>query len=161
MRLNRVLVLCREQWTSNSHRMLRFESFVFTCLTYKNVQSFRNGPVDEFYGLKAGQMSKVHARSHEYPQVAKSRIFGNRTLKVRWPTTVTAKELTSRLKEKPHNKKNNLTAKRKNLTAKRKRPAAKRISSPCREVILFAVSLFPFAMKFLVFLFAVRLILLL
>ena len=32
MRLNRILVLRR---TNNSHRMLRFESFVFTCLTYR------------------------------------------------------------------------------------------------------------------------------
>ena len=58
---------------------------------------------------------------------------------VRWPTTVTAKELTSRQKEKPHGKKKNLTTKRKRLTAKtissrqkvrltakRKRLAAKR-----------------------------------
>ena len=30
MRLNRVLVLRREQRTNNSYRMLRFESFVFT-----------------------------------------------------------------------------------------------------------------------------------
>ena len=44
-----------EQWTSNSYRMLRFESFIFTCLT-----------VHEFYGLKASQMSKVRASSHEY-----------------------------------------------------------------------------------------------
>ena len=109
MRLNRVLVLRREQRTNNSYRMLRFESFVFTCLTYRNVQRFRNGPVHEFYGLKASQMSKVRARSHEYPHVGKSRIFGNRILKVWWPTT---KELTSRQKEKPHGKKNNLTAKR-------------------------------------------------
>ena len=75
------------------------ESFVFTCLTYRNVQRFRNGPVHEFYGLKASQMSKVHASSHEYPHVEKSRIFGNRVSKVWWPTTVTAKELTSRQKE--------------------------------------------------------------
>ena len=34
------------------------ESF-FTCLTYKNVQRFRNGPVHEFYGLKASQMTKI------------------------------------------------------------------------------------------------------
>ena len=102
MRLNRVLVLGREQRTNNSYRMLRFESFVFTCLT-----------VHEFYGLKASQMSKVRASSHEYPHVEKSRIFRNRISKVRWPTTVTAKELTSQQKEKPHGKKNNLTAKRK------------------------------------------------
>ena len=98
---------------NNSYRMPRFESFVFTSLTYKNVQRFRNGPVHEFYGLKAGQMSKVRASSHKYPHVEKSRIFGNRISKVRWPTTVTAKELTLRQKEKPHGKKNNhdLTAK--------------------------------------------------
>ena len=58
MRLNRVLVLRREQWTNNSYRMLCFESFVFTCLTYRNVQRFRNGPVHEFYVWKASQMSK-------------------------------------------------------------------------------------------------------
>ena len=72
--------------------MLRYESFVFTCRTYRNGQRFRNGPVHEFYGLKASQMSKVRASSHEYPQVKQSRIFGNKISKVRWPTTVTAKE---------------------------------------------------------------------
>ena len=61
MRINRVLVLRREQRTNNSYSMLRFESFVFTCLTYRNVQHFWNRPVHEFYGLKAicSQMSKV------------------------------------------------------------------------------------------------------
>ena len=88
------------------------ESFVFTCLTYRNVQRFRNGAVHEFYGLKASQMSNVHASSHDYPHVQKSRIFGNRISKVRWPTTVTAKELTSWQKEKPHGEKNNLMAER-------------------------------------------------
>ena len=39
---------------------------------------------------------------------------------VRWPTTVTAKELTSRQKEKPHGKKKNLTAKRKTSRQKDK-----------------------------------------
>ena len=104
---NEILVLRREQWTNNNYRMLRFESFVFTCLTNRNVQHFRNGPVHEFYGLKASQMSKVRASSHEYPHVKKSRIFGNRISKVRWPTTVTAKELTPWQKGKPHGKKNN------------------------------------------------------
>ena len=85
MRLNRVLV------PNNSDRMLRFESFLFNCLTYRNVQHFRNGPVHEFYGLKASQMSKVRASSHKYPHVEKSRILGNRISKVRWPTTVTQK----------------------------------------------------------------------
>ena len=99
MRLNRVLVFRREQRTNNSYRMLRFESFVFTRLTYRNVQRFRNGPVHEFYASKASQMSKVRASSHEYPHVEKSRIFGNRISKGRWPTTVTVKELTSRQKE--------------------------------------------------------------
>ena len=62
----------------------------------------------------------------EYPHVEKSRIFGKRISKVdsvRWPTTVTAKELppgkkknlsakriTSWQKEKPYGKKNNLMA---------------------------------------------------
>ena len=41
-----------------TYKMLRFESFVFTCLTYRNVQRFRNGPVHEFYGLKASQRAK-------------------------------------------------------------------------------------------------------
>ena len=108
MRLNRVLVLRREQWTNSSYRMLRFESFVFTRLTYRNVQRFC---FHEFYGLKASQMSKVRASSHEYPHVEKSRIF--RISKVRWPTTVTAKELTSRQKEKPHSKKKKTHGKKK------------------------------------------------
>ena len=99
MRLNRVHVLRREQRTNNSYRMLCFHlSDIQKC------QRFRNGQVHEFYGLKASQMSKVHASSHEYPHVEKSRIFGNRISKVWWPTTVKAKELTSRQKEKPHAK---------------------------------------------------------
>ena len=68
MRLNCVLVLC-EQQLQNAAFCLK--SFVFTCLTYKNVQRFWNGPVHEFYGLKASQMSKVRASSHEYPHVEK------------------------------------------------------------------------------------------
>ena len=168
MRLNRVHVLRREQRTNNSYRMLCFESFVFTCLTYKNVQRFRNGPVHEFYGLKASQMSKVRASSHEYrPHIEKSRIFGNRNSKVRWPTTATAKELTSRQKEKPHGKKNNndLTAKeikikmssryRRNfavslfLFAVRQREVFFFFESFsfCREVFLFAASLFLCAVR--------------
>ena len=99
--------------------MLRFESFVFTCLTYRNVQRFRNGPVHEFYGLKAGQKSKVRASSHEYPHIEKSKIFGNRNSKVQWPTTVTAKEITSR-QRKTSRQKNNLAAKRKSSRQKEK-----------------------------------------
>ena len=113
------LILRREQRTNNSYRMLRFESFVFTCLPYRNVQRFRNGPVHELYGFKASQMSKVCAGSHKYPHIEKSRIFGNRISRVRWPTTVTEKELTSRQK--------------KNLMAKRKRLMAKRITSRRKE----------------------------
>ena len=50
---------------------MHFESFVFTCLTYKNVQCFQNGQVHDFYGLKASQISKVRASSHNYPHVEK------------------------------------------------------------------------------------------
>ena len=85
------------------------ESFVFTCLTYKNVQRFRNGPVHEFYGLKASQISKAHASSHEYPHVEKSRIFGTRISKVR------------------------CQGKRINLTAKRKTSQKKKITSQQKE----------------------------
>ena len=47
------------------------ESFVSTCLTYKNIQRFWNGPVHAFHGLKDSQMSKVRASSHDYPHVEK------------------------------------------------------------------------------------------
>ena len=59
-----------------------FESFVFTCLTYKNVQRFRNGQVHEFYGLKASQISKVHASSHEYPHVEKVKNLHEQNFKI-------------------------------------------------------------------------------
>ena len=101
-------------------------------------------------------MSKVRASSHEYPHVEKSRIFGNRISKVRWPTTVTAKELTSQQKEKPHGKKNNLTAKRIPTISRQK----KRIKMSSRYRRIFASSLFIFAVRFSfalsLFLFAVR-----
>ena len=120
MRLNRVMF---SFFAANNGRktVTECESFVFTCLTYRNVQRFRNGPVHEFYGLKASQMSKVHASSHEYPHVEKSGIFGTRISKVRWPTTVPAKELSSRQKEIPHGKKNNLTAERITMTSWQKK----------------------------------------
>ena len=63
MRVYCVLIL-REQQSAFCK-----ESFVFTCLAYRNVQRFRNGV--EFYGLKASQISKVWARSHKYPHVEK------------------------------------------------------------------------------------------
>ena len=44
-----------------------------------------------------------------------------RISKVRWPTTVTAKKLTSSQKEKPPGKKNNLTAKRITTTSRQKK----------------------------------------
>ena len=123
MRLNRVLVLRREQRTNNSYRMLCFKSFVFTCLKYRNVKRLRNRPVHEIYGLKGSQMSKVRATcsSHEYPHVEKSRIFRNRISKVRWSTTVTVEELTSQQKEKPHGKKNNFISKRITMTSRQKK----------------------------------------
>ena len=95
MRLNRVLVLRREQRT-NSYRMRKL---CFHLFDIQKCPAFSERPVQEFYGLKASQMSKVRASSHEYPHVEKSRIFGNRISKVRWPTTDTAKELTSWQKE--------------------------------------------------------------
>ena len=58
MRLNRVLVLRREQRTNNSYRMLRFESFVFTCLTYRNVQRFRNSQSMNFMAWKLIKWAK-------------------------------------------------------------------------------------------------------
>ena len=54
MRFNRVLVL-REQQVQNA--AFCKESFVFTCLTYKNVQHFLNGQLHKFYSLKDEQSS--------------------------------------------------------------------------------------------------------
>ena len=52
---------------------------------------------------------------------------------VQWPTTVTAKALTLRQKEKPHGKKNNLPAKRKRLAAKRETSWQKEKDSKQKE----------------------------
>ena len=57
------------------------ESFVFTCLTYKNVQHFWNRPVHQFYSLKASQMSKVRASSDEYPHVEKIKSLSEQNFK--------------------------------------------------------------------------------
>ena len=84
LRLNRVLVLHKRQFQNAAFCK---ESFAFTCLTYKNVQRFRNGPFHEFSGLKACQMSKVRASSHEYPHVEKTRIFMKRISKVALPVS--------------------------------------------------------------------------
>ena len=52
---------------------------------------------------------------------------------LRWSTTVTAKELTSRQKEKPHGKKKNLTAKKEKPRGKKKNLTAKRKTSRQKE----------------------------
>ena len=65
MRLTRVLVLCVQKAAFCK------ESFVFICLTYRNVQCFRNWLLDEFHSLKASQMSKVRASSQECQRVEK------------------------------------------------------------------------------------------
>ena len=145
MRLNRVLVLRREQRTNNSYRILRFESFVFTCLTYRNVQRFRNGPVHEFYGLKASQMSKIRASSHEYPHVENSRIFGNRISStvahncLGKSINLTAKRMTSPCgkKKKTRGKKRNLTGKKK-TQSKKKKTHSKISSIPRGQLILIS-----------------------
>ena len=62
--------------------------------------------------MKANQMSKVCASSHEYPHVEKtSRIFVKRISGTVAQPTVIGKELTSGQKEKPQGKKKNLSAK--------------------------------------------------
>ena len=76
MRLNRVLVLLQNAAFCK-------ESFVFTCLIYKNVQRFQNGPVQEFYGLKASQMEKLVLVVMNTHMLKKLRIFVNRISKVR------------------------------------------------------------------------------
>ena len=93
--------------------------------------------------MKANQMSEVCASSHEYPHVEKIKNLCEQNFKgtVAQPT-VTAKELTSRQKEKPqgkkknkekpHSKKKNL-GKNKNRTAKRKSLTATRITSRQKE----------------------------
>ena len=87
--------------------------------------------------MKADQMSKVCASSHEYPHAEKkSRNFVNRISKVRWPgpadchgkriypqgkkKNLRAKRKTLRQKEKPHGQNKNLTAKRKTSRQKEK-----------------------------------------
>ena len=55
------------------------ESFVFTRLTYKNVQRFQNEPLHQSYGLKASQVSNVRASSHKYPHVEKIKNAKNKT----------------------------------------------------------------------------------
>ena len=57
----------------------------------------------------------IHKLSHT------PRILSLGSLWVRWPTTVTAKKLTSPQKEKPSGKKNNLTAKRVTTTSRQKK----------------------------------------
>ena len=42
---------------------------LYVYLTYKDVDRLRNGSVHKLYCLEAYQISKVHARSHEIPNV--------------------------------------------------------------------------------------------
>ena len=70
MRLNCVLVLCKRQLQNAAFCK---ENSVFTPQTNKNVQRFWKGLIYEFYGLKASQISKAHASSHEHPHVEKIR----------------------------------------------------------------------------------------
>ena len=78
-------------------------------------------------------MSKVCASSQECPQVEKIKNLCEQNFKdTVAQLTVTAKELTSRQKERPQGKKKNKEkphGKKKNLRAKRKRLTAKRITS--------------------------------
>ena len=145
--------------TNNSYRMLCFKSFVFTCLTYKTVQRFRNGPVHEFYGLKDSQMSKVCAQVLKNTQVEKIKNLCEQNFKGLKGTLGHISGPHD--PQLCHGKRNNLAAKRKtkNFTAKGKRLTAKRITSRQGEDILFAAGLFLFAVRF--FLFAGRLFFLL
>ena len=90
--------------------------------------------------MKASQMSKVCASSHEYPHVDK--IFVNKISKVRWPNTLTAKELTSRQIEKPHSKQKNLRQKEKHFLFFFLLPGKRKKNKKCPEVFLFAVRFF-------------------
>ena len=71
--------------------------------------------------MKAYQMSKVCASSHEYPHVEKNKNLREQNFKgtVAQPT-VTGKEITSGQNEKPPGKKKNLSAKRKTSRQKEK-----------------------------------------
>ena len=156
-------------FVNNSYRrdrMLRFKSFVFTCLTYKNVQRFGTGQSTNSMVriMKANQMSKVCVSSQEYPHVEEKRIFVNGISKVRWPSWLTGNELTSGQKEKPHGKKKNLRVKRKTSGQKekphrkKKKTRGKKNNLTAKEIRIkkmssqhqrnFAVSLFLFAGKF-------------
>ena len=80
---------CVLSWIIDYNPWFWKESFVFTCLTYKNVQHFRNGPVYKFYGLKASQlMTKfvlVLMNTHTLKKC--KRIFVKRISKVRQTTS--------------------------------------------------------------------------
>ena len=104
--------------------------------------------------MKTNQMSKVCGSSHEYPHVEKIKNLCEQNFKgkVAQPT-VTAKELTSRQKEK---QRKNLTAKRKTSGQKEKRVTAKekRIKNAlsaskkfCRESFSLCCEVFPFAVR--------------
>ena len=65
---------CSRSFANKSYRMLRFvKKALFPPRCIQHIQRFRNRPVHEFYGLKASQMSKVCASSHEYLHVKKNK----------------------------------------------------------------------------------------
>ena len=104
--------------------------------------------------MKANQMSKVCASSHEYPHVEKIQ-ESLWMSKVRWPSQLSQeKNQPYGKKKKPHSKKKKTHSKKNKLAAKRitSRQKKKELKMSSRHRRNFAVSLF---------LFAVRLILLL
>ena len=157
------------------------ESFVFTFLTYRNVQRFCNGPVHEFawklvkWAKFMLVLTNTHMLKNQESSGTEFQTYGKRI-------NLTAKRKTSRQKEYPHGRKNNhdLTAKeiiiqmssryRRNFAASLFLFAIRFFCfesfSFCHEVFLFAASLFLLAARWgysfsrEVFLFAARLMLL-
>ena len=79
-RSNCVLTPRKQQFIQNA--AFCKESFVHLSDTNMSGQRFQNRLVHEFCGLKAIQMSKICASSHEYPYVEKkSRIFREQNFK--------------------------------------------------------------------------------
>ena len=95
-------------FANNSYRVLRFNSVVFTYLKISNVFETGQSTSSMARIMKANQMSKLCASSNEYPHVEKIKNLCEQNFKgtVAQPT-VTAKELSSRQKEKPQGKKKN------------------------------------------------------
>ena len=134
---------------------------------------FGMGQSTNSMALKLAKWAKFVLVLTNTHMLKKSGIFVKRISKVRWPTTVTAKELTSRQKQWPHGKKKNIMTKGKRFTRKRitttSRQKKKKLKCPlgieeillgvfffllwgflfavslsfCCEVCLFALRLFP------------------